>query len=172
MKRLNLFLPLFIAAIFFSNFSTAQSGYLKLGDIKGESTDAKHKDWIIIQSFSQGLSKQSAATGAARMRSAVIMKDFVVTKKIDMSSPKLMEAAVKGQVIPEVILELTTSGRNTFYTVKMTNVLISSYSTSGDTGGNAPVMEEMSLNFEKIEWTYTDSKGGSTTASYNVATNK
>ena len=28
------------------------AAFMKLGDIKGEATDAKHKEWIIIESMS------------------------------------------------------------------------------------------------------------------------
>ena len=38
--------------------------YLKIGDIKGESTDADHKDWIIIESTSSvARSKGSSTAG-------------------------------------------------------------------------------------------------------------
>ncbi len=169
MKRLNLFTSLLLAAIFFFTDSSAQGGYIKIGDIKGESVEAKHRDWIIIQSFSQGVSRQtSGATGAGRARSSATMQEFIVTKNIDMSSPKLMEAAVKGQIIPEVTLDLTASNRNSFYTVKMTNVLISSFSNSGACSSQCEVTEQVTFNFEKITWTYVDSRGGTTTSSYNV----
>ena len=46
-------------------FTAAASSdfYMKIGDIKGESTDAKHKDWIIIESMSSPSSRADA--GAA-----------------------------------------------------------------------------------------------------------
>ena len=61
--------------------SFAQSGFLKIGDIKGESTSRGHKDWIVIESVSQGLEQQHMATGATRRRGSIVLKDLVFTKK-------------------------------------------------------------------------------------------
>ncbi len=178
MKRLQHFIPVLLAVLFFVQTGSAQgNAYLKLGDIVGESTDAKHKDWIIIESYSHGLAKSSAqgtmgATGAARRRSSAVMEDLVITKKLDKSSPKLMEFAVKGQVIPELILDITNASRNPLYKITLSNVMISSVTNSGTCSPQCEIMEQVSFNFEKITWEYTDARGGKVTASYNVETNK
>lgn len=175
MKRLQLFIPLLLAVLFFVHTGSAQgNAFMKLGGIEGESTDAKHKDWIIIESYSHGLAKSSAqgVTGAARRRGSAVMEDLVITKKLDKSSPKLMEFAVKGQVIPELILEITNASRNPLYKITLSNVLISSVNNSGTCSPQCEIMEQVSFNFEKITWEYTDARGGKVTSSYNVETNK
>ena len=35
------------------------AAFIKIGDIKGEATDKKHSDWIIIESVEQSLGKGS-----------------------------------------------------------------------------------------------------------------
>jgi type VI protein secretion system component Hcp len=47
--------------------SAAEASYLKLGDIKGESTDSKHKDTIEIQSYSWGSSLRVEADGPTEL---------------------------------------------------------------------------------------------------------
>ncbi len=81
-------------------FSAAASSdyYIKIGDIKGEATDADHKDWIIIESMSSPLSTvtQSTVAGAAPRDAASGLpsgkrqhKPVSVTKPIDKASPQL-----------------------------------------------------------------------------------
>jgi type VI secretion system secreted protein Hcp len=169
MKRLKIIIPLLLMGIFFFNTGSAQSGYIKIGDIKGESVESNHKDWVIIQSFSQSLSMPASAgaVGAGRRRGTVVLEDIKISKLLDKSSPKLMEAAVKGQVIPEVILDIMTAGRNPLYKITLSNVLVSSFSNSGSCSSQCEIMEEVSFNFEKITWEYTDAKGGKVISSYS-----
>lgn len=88
----------------------AAAGYLKLGDIKGESSDSKHKNWIDVESWSWGESRSAGAASDMRMKGSKIgqnapasagkanVQDISITKSSDKSSPKLAEAAVKGKV--------------------------------------------------------------------------
>tara|TARA_R110002049_G_scaffold87533_1_gene221895 strand:- start:39488 stop:39772 length:285 start_codon:yes stop_codon:yes gene_type:complete len=79
-----------ILILFFVGNALAQSGYLKIGDIKGESTERAHKDWIVIESFSQGLEQQQLAmTGSTRRRTSVVFEDLVITKKTGQSNTKI-----------------------------------------------------------------------------------
>jgi type VI protein secretion system component Hcp len=67
-----------------------------------------------------------------------------------------------GTVISEVIIEVTTQygDKKTFYRYELTNVLVTSYLSSGETGSTEPT-DILTLNFEEIKVTYTefDSKG-------------
>lgn len=173
MKHFKLFFLLLITGLFICETGSAQAGYIKLGDIKGESQDAKHKDWIEILSFSHGVSKPASATGASRRRGDVMMEDLVITKMLDKATPKLFEYATKGQVIPEVILDIVNSSRNSYYTITLSNVMISSVNNGGSTSGQNEIMDQVSFNYEKITWTYNsvDARGGTSgkvTATYNI----
>lgn len=173
MKHFKFFILLIITGLLFSGTSSAQAAYLKIGDIKGESQDAKHKEWIEVLSFSHGVAVSGAASGAARRRSAPEMQDFSFVKMTDKATPKLMELATKGQVIPEVIFEVTNSSRNPYYTITLSNVMITSVNNGGSTSGQSEISDQVSFNYEKITWTYNsvDARGGSSgkvTATYNV----
>ena len=52
-----------VAALALGGAASA-AGYLKIGDIKGESTDADHKDWINLDSVSFGTHKPGSGAAA------------------------------------------------------------------------------------------------------------
>lgn len=148
-------------------FAIAQSGYLKLGEIEGEATADGHKDWIIIESVSMGISQRASSSGAIRQRAGAVVEDFMVVKKVDKSSPKLMEACAMGKVIPKLELEMTASNGRTYYKVTLERVIVSSVSTSS-AGDGSVLVEEVAFNYAKITWEYTARNGSKTSASYDV----
>lgn len=117
--------------------------------------DDKHKETIEIASWSFGASNPTSvgSTGmsSGREASTPSVSEIVVTKTMDKSSPKLAEGASKGRTTQE-LSKKTTQGGETYYEVKLTDVMVSSWQTSSS--GDRP-MESISLNFTKIEWNYT-----------------
>jgi type VI secretion system secreted protein Hcp len=147
-------LPLFT----FEGFGAA---YMKLGDIKGEATDSDHKDWIIIDSFSWGLS-QTGSTTTGGGTGKVSMQDLSFTKKVDKSSPLLMLRCAKGERLPEGLVSYTKQterGPVVFLKLRFSDLLISGYKFHGNS--DALPTDQLSLNFTKIEMTYipVDAKG-------------
>jgi type VI secretion system secreted protein Hcp len=167
MKSIN-FLLTCLMLFLFVEIGSAQKGFIKMGDIKGESTDRDHKDWIVIESFNQDMEKGQTMTGAARRRTNVNFKDIVFSKVLDKSSPKLMEACAKGMVIPDVEMDMVGADGKTFYKVILNKVAISGVRSVSNCNPHCEVREEVSLNFSKITWEYSDGRGGKVTATYNV----
>lgn len=136
--------------------------FMKLGDIKGEVADADYRDTIEIESFSMSAANPPSATGAGK----VSFSDLSLVKKLDASSPLLYLNAAKGQVIPSATLHVTRArdgGQEEYYTITLTDVLISSVQTGGSSEGSGPLpTESLSLNFTKIEFSYRprDASGG------------
>lgn len=136
------------------------AGYLKIGDIKGESTDASHKDWINLISISQGLTRPMASgiSGATRQRASVSCGDVVCTKEMDASTPKLIQAVCDGENFPEVLIDVCTSTggkeRIPYFQWKLKEVRVSQYDVSGQAEEGGIFHETISLNYEEIEWTY------------------
>ena len=142
------------------------SAYIKFDGVDGECQDKDHKNWTDIMSFQQAITKPGgSATGAARRRGDVILENIVCVKELDKSSPKLAEAVCNGKVFPKVEIHLTASytdaGRVTYYAYELKNVQIVSYDIGGSGQSEQVPTETMSLNFEEIKVTYTetDSKG-------------
>lgn len=150
---------LFVFLIFYLTDSVnAQKGFMKIGDIKGESTDDKHRDWISLLSFSQGLESKTRSAAGRMGMSKPEFQDLVITKSLDRSSPLLMSMAVSGEVIPEVILELTGADRNSYYIIKMENAMITSITSGGECTPDCRAMEEVSFNYTRITWEYHEGK--------------
>jgi type VI secretion system secreted protein Hcp len=156
--------------------------FLKIEGIDGESADSKHKGEIEVQSYSWGISQQSAGgrTGAAAASKADF-HDFSITKSIDKSSPKLALSCATGEHLKSIRLELRRAGgeQTPYMEYKFSDVIITNYRPAGHNGGGDSLpMEEVSFAYSKAEWKYfqTDSKTGKATgnvaAGYNLAENK
>jgi type VI secretion system secreted protein Hcp len=134
--------------------------FLKIEGIPGESTDKKHKDEIDVISFSWGATQSGGSYGTGgRGAGKVQMQDFSFVMKVNKASPKLMLSCATGEHIPNATLVCRKAGgeQQEYLTVKFTDVLISSYQTSGSSGDDVP-MDQCALNFDKIEFEYKPQK--------------
>src|ERR1700746_771937 len=115
---------------------TAHSDFfLKLGDIKGESQDDKHKGEIDLISFRFGVRQPggAAAVGGGGGIGKAQFQEFEFTKRMDAASAKLMLACATGQHFSEVTLSCRKAGgtQMEYLKIKLENVLVSGYETSG-----------------------------------------
>ena len=142
MKR---FLTLTIALL---AAATATHGaiYLHLDDLKGESTSARHAEWIEVFSVQMG---------AANPSNRVTLSSVMLRKRLDKSSPLLMRSCATGRHLPSAVLDVLRSGQAgiRYMRLKMQDVVVTSVQQSA--GGDAP-METVSLNFAKVQWSYTE----------------
>jgi len=125
--------------------------YLKLEGIAGECADAAHKDWMILDSFSQSLAGPQERGGRTNL------SDFAINKLVDRSTPLLARATAEGRHFKEAVLELCTNegSKPKFMEIRFTNVRVSSYGFSGAPQSDARTpYENLTLHFEKIEWLY------------------
>jgi type VI secretion system secreted protein Hcp len=153
--------------------------FLKIDGIEGESQDSKHKAEIEIQSFSFGATQTgSFAAGGGGGAGKVSMQDFHFTVPVNKSSPKLMLACASGQHIKKAVLTVRKAGKEQQEYLKYTfsDILVSSYQTGGG-GGDVMPVDQISLNFAKIEHEYKEQKadgtlGGSVKAGWDLKQNK
>jgi len=144
----------------------AFDAFLKLDGIEGDSTDDGHKNWIEILSYNHGLSQAiggSRSGGGAGTAGRCDHQDFSIAKELDKATPALNLHCCNGKHIPKVTVELCRSGedKNLFMKYLLSDVVISSITPGGSQGGDMP-LEDVSLNYGKIEWEYTvtDAKTG------------
>lgn len=161
----------------------ATDSYLQIDGLKGESTDNAHKDWIEILSFSHAISQPASATansagGATSGRCK--HEDFVITKYVDLSSPKLYELCSSGKHVSKVTLELMRASGGSpvkYMAIEMDQVVISKVSPEVTNGSEFPT-EQVHFNYGVIKWTYTQqkradgSKGGNVTGGWSLVENK
>ncbi len=109
--------------------------FLKLGDIKGESLDDKHKGEIDLISFKFGVRQPggAAAVGSGAGVGKAQFHEFQFTKRMDSASAKLMLACATGQHFPEVTLTCRRAGGSQveYMKIKLEQVLVSGYESSG-----------------------------------------
>ncbi len=147
----------------------ASDMFLKVEGADGESEDKAQKNWIEILSWSWGESQiGSAGKGGGSGIGKVDMQDFSFSKFLDKSSPKLMLFCANGKHIPTVEFLARKAGgeQEKYMTVKMSDVIVSSFQTSNSAGSGSLPVESISINFSKIEMEYfqQDAKGKTASA--------
>lgn len=101
-----------------------------------------------------------------------------LTKYIDKSSPLLQLACATGQHIEEAVLIVRKAGGEPLEYVKITmnGVFVTNVSTGGS-GGEDRLTENVSLNFAKVKFEYQEQdekgakKGGPVQYTYDIAKN-
>jgi type VI secretion system secreted protein Hcp len=134
--------------------------FLKLDGIKGESEDAKHKDEIEVLSWSWSETNSgSMAGGRGGGSGKVAMQDFNFVMRVNTASPPLFQKCAAGEHIPKGTLTCRKAGKEQqeYMTIKFSDLLVSSYQTGGSEGDEIPV-DQISLNFSKIEFEYKPQK--------------
>ena len=82
----------------------ASDQFIKIGSLKGESKDDKHKDEIDVLAWSWGMSNSgSAQSGGGAGSGKANVQDLSLTKYIDKCSPDLMLFACNGKHIDEAV---------------------------------------------------------------------
>ena len=135
---------------------TAVEFFLKLDKIDGESMDSKHKGEINVESFSWGVNHANVnggfGSGAGAGRAS--FEDFSFVSRSSKASPQLMLACATGRHIATGVLTGRLTGNAAeFYTVKLTDILVSSFKDVSDsqTGNHDGFpMSHVSLSFGKI----------------------
>lgn len=137
--------------------------FIKIGKCGGEAKDDKHKGEIDVLSWSWGLSQSgSMHQGGGGGAGKVNVQDLTLTKWMDASSCELMKHCCEGTHIGEALLVVRKAGGSPleYLKIKLTNVLVASLSTGGS-GGEDRLTENVTLNFEKVNVDYIsqDEKG-------------
>jgi type VI secretion system secreted protein Hcp len=126
--------------------------------IPGESTDKVHKDQVDVLAWSWGMSNAGAPVGGGGVGKANF-QDLSVSKYVDKASPRLMSHCASGDLISKATLYLRKAGDTPieFIKIQLTNVLVTSISTGGS-GGEDRLTENVSLNFAKVQVDYVATK--------------
>lgn len=138
--------------------------FLKLTDVEGESGQKGHENQIDLLSWSWGETNSgSSAEGGGSGSGKVNMQDFNFAMKINKASPTLFKFCASGTHIKEGTLTCRRAGKEPrpYLTIKFTDCLVSSFQTGGSSGDEVPT-DQISLNFSKIEYSYTPQKADGT----------
>lgn len=154
--------------------------FIKIDGIKGEAFDAKHKDEIDILAWSWGASNAgSGHAGGGGGSGKANIQDISVTKYVDKASPILFGKCCEGNHIKEAVLTVRKAGGKDpleYLKLTLTDILVSSVSTGGS-GGQERLTENVLLNFAKFKLEYTPQKAdgsaeGAVPFAFNIKENK
>jgi type VI secretion system secreted protein Hcp len=153
--------------------------FIKIGTEAGESKDKTHAGEIDVLAWSWGMSNSgSAHVGGGAGAGKVNVQDLSFTKWVDKSSPNLMTACCKGTHYTDAKLVVRKAGGSPveYIVITLTEVMITSISTGGS-GGEDRLTENVTLNFAKVKFQYQEQdekgakKGGTVDMSWDIAAN-
>jgi type VI secretion system secreted protein Hcp len=153
--------------------------FIQIGDIKGESRDKTHAGKVDVLAWSWGVSNSGTThTGGGGGAGKANVQDLSFTKYIDKASPPLLLASMKGTHYDEATLIVRKAGGTPleYLKITLTEVLVTSVSTGGS-GGEDRLTENVSLNFAKIKYVYQPQKadgskdGGEIPITFDIAQN-
>src|ERR1700735_396904 len=152
--------------------------FMKIDTVDGESRDKTHGEDIDVLAWSWGISNSgSAHTGGGAGAGKCNVQDISFTKWVDSSTPKLLLACCDGKHFANATLVVRKAGEKPveYIKIKIEEVLITSISTGGS-GGEDRLTENVTLNFAKVSVDYVPQKDDGTAGtaipmSWDIAAN-
>ena len=153
---------------------------LEIDGIKGESQDDKHKDTIEIDSFHFGATNTgSMSSGTGGGTGKVAFHDVTISAKVNKASAELLKAIATHKHIKKAILFIRKGGGDPqdFLKITMEDVLVTSFHTIGKGGSDPTPVDQFTLNFANIEYSYAPQKADGSldspvVAKHNLKTGK
>lgn len=130
--------------------------FAKVGTIKGESTDSKHKEEIDVLSWTWGVTQSGTmAHGGGGGAGKATFQDLTFTHHVDKATPLLLKACATGEHIPETTISVRKAGKGQqdYLVIKLTDVLVSSVAMSVAVD-EPTTAESVSLQAGKVDLEY------------------
>ncbi len=129
--------------------------FAKIGGIKGESLDHKHKDEIEVLSFSWGVANAGSTVPDGRGGAGKpTFQDLLIVHDIDSATPALLQACATGEHIKDATITHRKAGKGQqeYLIVTLNDVTITAVSQTG--AADQPYVESVSLKFAKVDLDY------------------
>jgi type VI secretion system secreted protein Hcp len=147
----------------------AFDAFLEIDGIKGETEDKQLPDHIELLSYSFGASQAGAfAYGGGGGAGKCQFQDFHFNKRCDKASPLLFLHCATGKHLKKATMKVRkASGKQEIYfKAEFTDVLVSSYTVSGQGSGDPIPTESISFNFDKLQVSYNLQKSDGSMAGF------
>lgn len=148
----------------------AQGIFLKIDNVKGESTEQAHKDEIEVLSWAWTQTIPTGSGGSGGGASGKPSPPSISFKHyIDRASPSLMKLSLTGQRIRSAVLSIQKAGArppvtSDYFKLEMEDVIFSGFIQTGEDSNSRPA-ETVTLTCSKIkeEYIYSPATGSPTT---------
>jgi type VI secretion system secreted protein Hcp len=129
--------------------------FLKLGNIKGESADHKHKDEIHLLSWSWGMSNEVQMTTAGAGAGKVSFGALRIVHYVDRATPELMLACASGTHFSSGRLTVRKAGERPmeYLKIDLGEVFVTNVEVS-DGHADEHSIETVTLKFVSVRVTY------------------
>ena len=156
----------------------AMDMFIQIGALKGESVDKVHAGKTDVLAWSWGLSNSgSAHVGGGAGAGKVNVQDLSITKYIDKSTPDLLLTCCNGKHHDSAVLIVRKAGEKPleYLKITMTELMVTAVSTGGS-GGEDRLTENVTLNFASVKVDYVEQKkdgsaGDKPSMNWNIAEN-
>jgi type VI secretion system secreted protein Hcp len=131
--------------------------FIKIGDIKGESSDDSHPNEIDVINWNWGMSQSGTThTGTGSGAGKVAVQDLTFTKYVDAATPALLQACAAGKHHGTGTFTVRKAGDKPleYFTIKFYDLLVANVSHGG-AGSDDRHTETITLNFGQFEVNYT-----------------
>ena len=154
--------------------------FIKIDDIKGESADDKHKDSIDVLAWSWGMTQSGTThSGAGGGSGKVHVNDLSITKYVDAATAPVMKYCCSGKHFKQAVLTVRKAGGDKpveYLKITMEDLIITAVTTGGS-GGEDRLTENVTINFARVKLEYTPQKAGgaggaSIPVGWDIAANK
>ena len=143
--------------------------FLALPGVSGEATSKTHPGEIEVVAWSWGMSNSGTTHLGSYSAGKANFQDISITKYLDTASTALMLHAANGDQFKTATLTVERADDSDYLSIAMSEVIVTSVSTGGS-GGEDRLTENISLNFAAVTVTYTPTNGsGPRTFSWNIA---
>lgn len=135
--------------------------FLKLTNVEGEAQDSVHAKEIDILAWSWGANQSGTMhIGGGGGSGKVSVHDLSITKWVDRASSVLWNYVCTGEQFAEAVLTVRKAGGKTpveYIVITFKEVIVTSVSTGGS-GGEDRLTENVTLNFAEFKISYTQQK--------------
>lgn len=154
--------------------------FLKIEGIAGDSTDAKHKGEIEVESFAFGVAQSASPGGGGGRAGETSFEDLEIVTPFSRASPRLLEACATGEHLRSAVLTGRRSGGKAqfeYLTLTLSDVLVSAYRSSAASPDAVNPSDGFSLAYAKLQIEHkgqspTGAVGGTVVAGFDVASNQ
>jgi len=131
--------------------------HLDVKGIKGESPADKHMEQIELLFWSCAASNPTTIVGAGMSAGTVALSDLSCTKRVDKSSPGLLELCITGKHVDDATLYCSKqTGQKTpedFLIITLSEVYVSGHQVGGSSGEDVGT-ESLTFTYGKIHYDY------------------